>query len=65
MLDDYLSLPLVQGLLLLDSKKEYSLVAGATISTSEVIRSAIRIIGLNSETRWVSSIFLWLIVAIT
>ena len=57
MLDDYLSLPLVQGLLLLDSKKEYSLVAGATISTSEVIRAAIRIIGLNSDTRWVSSIF--------
>ncbi len=33
------------------------LVAGASTSSSEVIRSAIRIVGINEISRWVSSIF--------
>ena len=57
MIDNYLSLPLIQGLLLTNNKENYALVAGATIETSDVIRSAIRIIGLNKMSRWISSIF--------
>ena len=33
------------------------LVAGASTSSSEVIRSAIRIVGINEMSKWVSSIF--------
>ena len=33
------------------------LIAGAEIASSEVIRTAIRIIGINPASRWVSSIF--------
>ena len=33
-------------------------VAGATMSTAEIIRTAIRLIGIDKTTKWVSSMFL-------
>ena len=57
MIDDYLKSPLIQGLLLLDNDDIDCLVAGATMSTSEMIRSSIRIIGMDKKSKWVSSIF--------
>ena len=57
MIDEYLSSPLIRGLLLLDDNFGDVLVAGAIHSTSDVIRSAIRIVGVDAYSKWVSSIF--------
>ena len=56
MLVDYLEKPFIQGLLMLDNNDSDCLVAGATVSTAEVIRSSIRIIGIDND--WISSTFL-------
>ena len=56
MVDEYLKKSLIQGLLMLDNNDCDCLVAGATVSTAEVIRSSIRIVGVNNK--WVSSSFL-------
>ena len=56
MMDDYLKKSLVQGLLMLDNNRADCLVAGATTSTADVIKSSIRIVGVTNK--WVSSSFL-------
>jgi len=56
MVDEYLERSLIQGLLMLDNNDCNCLVAGATISSAEVIRSSIRIVGVKNK--WVSSSFL-------
>ena len=56
MIDEYLQNSLVQGLLMLDNNIADCLVAGAITSTADVIKSSIRIIGVNNK--WVSSSFL-------
>ena len=48
---------IVQGLILVAIGKADALVAGAVTPTSDVIRHAIRIIGLKSNVKWLSSIF--------
>ena len=57
MLQDYVSSALNKALILLDLNYADCLVAGATISSADVIKSSIRIIGLSKNTRWVSSCF--------
>ena len=58
MVDKYIENSLIKGLLILDNDNCDCLVAGATISTAEVIKSSIRIVGVNNK--WVSSCFLML-----
>ena len=57
MVNNYLSKPLNKALLLLDLNHADCLVAGANNSTSDVIKSTLRIIGLEQNTKWVSSSF--------
>ena len=57
MLSEYLLDPLNKALLLLDLNQADCLVAGASTSTSNVIKSTLRIVGLNKNTKWVSSSF--------
>jgi len=57
MIVDFLSKPLNKGLVLLDLNIADCLVAGAVNSTSNVIKSTLRIIGLQNNVKWVSSCF--------
>jgi len=57
MLNDFVSSPLNKGLINLDLDYADCLVAGAVSSTAEVIKSSIRIIGINKKSKWVSSSF--------
>ena len=57
MIEEYYKNTLVKGLLLLDNNDVDCVVAGATVPTSEIIRSSIRIIGMDKESKWVTSIF--------
>ena len=57
MLEEYISVPINKALILLDLNYADCLVAGATIPSANVIKSSIRIIGLDKKTRWVSSSF--------
>ena len=57
MKEDFLSVNLNYGLVALENGDIDCLVAGASCSTSEVLRSSLRIIGLNKKSKWVSSIF--------
>ncbi|MBI65264.1 MAG: phosphate acetyltransferase [Candidatus Marinimicrobia bacterium] len=56
MLDFFLSNSFNRSLLLLNEGKVDCVVGGATMSTANVIRSSIRIVGVKDQ--WVSSIFL-------
>jgi len=57
MLEKYVQNPLVKSLILLDMGYADCLVAGANTSTANVIKSSIRIVGLNNNTKWISSSF--------
>ena len=57
MLETYVSVPLNKALILVDLDYADCLVAGSTISSADVIKSAIRIVGLEKQTRWISSCF--------
>ena len=57
-LEKYLSIPLNQGMALVANGKADCLVAGAATSTADLIRSALRMIGLKPDSKWLSSIFL-------
>ena len=57
MKDDFLDSPLNLGMAALDNNDADCLVGGAVHSTSEVLRSAIRIVGMDRKSKWVSSIF--------
>ena len=54
---NYLNDPVNYGLIAVANGDADGLVAGATISTGEIIRRAIRIIGINNNSSCVSSIF--------
>ena len=58
MLKSYLENPLHFGAILLALGKADGMVAGSINSTADVIRTAIRIIGVNPKSKWISSIFL-------
>jgi len=56
-LDIFMENPLNMGIAMVASGLADGLVAGAVTSTSEVIRAAIRMVGVKSTSKWVSSIF--------
>jgi len=56
-LREYLNDPLNFSMDMLACDDADGLIAGAEIASSEVIRTAIRIVGINPASRWVSSIF--------
>jgi len=58
MLLDYLENPLHFGGILVAKGEADGMVAGAKNSTADVIRTAIRIVGVNPKSKWISSIFL-------
>ena len=49
--------PIVLGMILVATGKADALVAGASTPTSDIIRHAIRVVGLRSDVKWLSSIF--------
>ena len=55
---NYLNNPINRALVMLACNDIDGVVAGCTVPTSDVIRSAIRIIGVDKHSKWVSSIFL-------
>ena len=57
MLQEYVSVPLNKGLIVLDLGEIDGLVAGAATSTANVIKSSIRVIGIKKDFRWISSSF--------
>jgi phosphate acetyltransferase len=56
-LEEYLKNPLHFALTMLACDDADGVVAGAVTASGDVIRSAIRIIGINPDSNWVSSIF--------
>ena len=58
MMKDYLEDPLHSGAVMVALGEADVMVAGVVTNSSEVIRTAIRIIGINPISRWVSSNFL-------
>ena len=60
MILDYVKCDFNLSLLALESNDIDCVVAGAVNTTSSVLRSAIRIIGLKKSTKWVSSVFFML-----
>ena len=57
MLDEYILNPLNKALIVLDLGDADCLVAGASTSTSEVIKRSIRIVGVDPKSKWISSSF--------
>ena len=57
MFDEYVSIPTIKALILLDMGYADCLVFGATTSTANVIKSSIRIVGLDKSSKWISSSF--------
>ena len=55
---EYINDPLHLAMIMVACDDADGLIAGAATSSSEVIRSAIRIVGINPASSWVSSIFL-------
>ena len=53
----YLEIPLNLGMTMVACGDVDGLVAGANNTTSDVIRSAIRIVGIQQNSKWISSIF--------
>jgi len=58
MLKTFLDNPVNLSCVMLACNDADGVVAGARTSTSEVIRTAIRLVGINKKTKWVSSMFL-------
>ena len=57
-LTEYLNNPFIKSLVMLRNNQIDGVVCGCTTSSAEVIRNAIRIIGLKKSTNWLSSMFL-------
>lgn len=57
MLEKYISVPINKSLILLDLGHADCLVAGATTPSANVIKSSIRVIGLDKQAKWISSCF--------
>ena len=54
----YLDNPINKALTILACGHVDGVVAGASTTTSEVLRSSLRIIGINKDSKWISSVFL-------
>ena len=57
MLDAFISCPVNKALIVLDLNHADCLVAGATLATSDIIKSSIRVIGVKKNSKWISSSF--------
>ena len=55
---NYLDNPINKALVILACNDVDGVVAGCTVPTSDIIRAAIRIVGVNKNSKWVSSIFI-------
>jgi len=55
---NYLNNPINKALTILACGHVDGVVAGAATSTSDILRSSLRIVGINKNSKWVSSIFL-------
>ena len=60
MILEYLDCPLNKSIFALDNGEADCVIAGAIYKTSDVIRSAIRIVGIKDSNKWVSSVFIML-----
>ena len=60
MVKEYLDCPLNKSIFALDNNEVDCVIAGAIYNTSDVIRSAIRIVGIKDSNKWVSSVFIML-----
>jgi len=58
MLEEYLTNPLHFGAVMVAMDDADGMVAGAMNSTADVIRTAIRVVGVSPQSKWISSIFL-------
>ena len=54
---NYLNNPINKALVALSCNDVDGVIAGCTVPTSNIIRSAIRIVGVNKGSKWISSIF--------
>ena len=54
---NYMESPLNFSMMMVSNGDADGVVAGAVTSTSDVLRAAIRIVGIKAESRWVSSSF--------
>ncbi len=57
-IENYLNDPINKALTILACKDVDGVIAGASRSTGEIIRSALRIVGINSNYKWISSSFI-------
>ena len=60
MVKSYLACPLNLSLFALDDDQVDCVIAGANYTTSDVIRSSIRIVGIKNSVNWISSVFIML-----
>ncbi len=60
MVKSYLACPLNLSLFALDDDQVDCVIAGAKYTTSNVIRSSIRIVGIKNSVNWISSVFIML-----
>ena len=60
MINEYIDSPLNRSILALENNDLDCVIAGASFTTSDVIRSAIRIVGINKNKKCVSSVFFML-----
>ena len=56
--DSYINAPYIKSLILLKNNKVDAVVSGCTMPTADIIRNAIRIIGMDYKSKWISSMFL-------
>ena len=57
MLDSFILCPVNKALINLDLNQVDCVVAGATLPTSDIIKSSIRIVGIKKSSKWISSSF--------
>ena len=57
-IENYLKDPINKALTILACNDVDGVIAGASRSTAEIIRSALRIVGINSDYKWISSSFI-------
>ena len=55
---EFLENPLIKSLVMMKNKETDGVICGCTMPTANVIRNAIRIIGISDSSNWVSSMFL-------
>ena len=57
-LESFLEIPYIKSLAMLKNNNINGVVCGCTMSTADIIRNAIRIIGIDESSKWITSMFL-------